>query len=62
MDDTTLTNPFNSDNTDVDNIKTQHRQIMTTITDRILILEPITKTPLVENYIFFAVSMIISFV
>ena len=62
MDDTTLTNPFNSDNTNVDNIKTQHRQIMTTITDRILILEPITKTPLVENYIFFAVSMIISFV
>ena len=36
MNDTTIINTFKSDNNNIANIKTQYRQIMTTITDRIL--------------------------
>ena len=36
-------------------IKTQNRQIMTTITNGILKFEPMIKLPTVANYIFFTV-------
>ena len=35
-----IINTFNSDNSNIAKIKTQHSQIMTTITNRILKFEP----------------------
>ena len=55
MNNTTIINPFHSNNSNIANIKTQHRQIMTTITDRILKFEPIIKKPIVANYKFLTV-------
>ena len=37
----------------IDKIKIQHRQIIATITDRILKFEAMIKKPLVTNYTFF---------
>ena len=49
MNNTTIINPFNSDNSCIANIKTQHLQIMTTITDRILKFVLMIKKPIVTN-------------
>ena len=51
MNDTTIANIFNSDNTNITKIKTQHHQIMTTITDKILKLKPMIKKAIVKNHI-----------
>ena len=40
---------FNSDNSDIGYIKTQHCQIMTAITCIILKFESMTKKPIMEN-------------
>ena len=39
MNNTTIINLFNIDNSNITNIKAQHRQVMTTIRDRILKFE-----------------------
>ena len=50
MNNTIIINIFNSDNSNISKIKTQHHQIMTTITDRILKFKPMIKTSVVANY------------
>ena len=40
-------NTFNSDNSNIANIKTQHQEIMTTITNRILKIKPVIKISIV---------------
>ena len=50
---TTIMNMFNTDNSNITYIKTQHRLIMTTIGYRILKFEPMVKKPVVTNYIYF---------
>ena len=55
MNNKTITNTFNTDNGNMANIKTQHRQIMTTITNKILKCKPIIKKPIVANYTFYTV-------
>ena len=52
MNNTTISSSFNSDNSNIANSKTQHRQIITTITYRILKFEPLIKKPIVTNYTF----------
>ena len=52
---TAISNTFNSDNTNITNIKTLRRKIMTTITNRILKLKPMIKKPIVADNIFFTV-------
>ena len=56
MNTTTTINTFDSDNNNITNNKTQHRQIMTTIADRILKFEPMIKNPIVANYTFFTIN------
>ena len=51
MNHTTVINTFNRDNSNIDFIKTQHRQIMAIITYRIWKFERKIKKPLVTNYI-----------
>ena len=51
-------NTFKSDNTfnsDTGNIKTQHQQIMTAITNRFLKFKPMIKIQMVTSYTFFVV-------
>ena len=55
MNNTTLISTFNSDNSKIVNIKTQHQQITTIITNRFLKFKSITKIPILTNYIFFTV-------
>ena len=55
MNNTTTNDAFNCDNRNIALIKTQHCQIMTTITNRILIFEPMIKKSIVEFYTFFTV-------
>ena len=43
MNDTTITNIFNSDNSNMNNIKTQRCHTVKTITSRILKFKPIIK-------------------
>ena len=40
-------NTFNSDNSNIANIKTQYQEIMTTITNRILKIKPVIKISIV---------------
>ena len=56
MNDIELTSIFNSDDSNISDIKTQHYQIMATITYRILKLEPMTEKPTMANYTFFTVA------
>ena len=53
MNNTTIINTFNIDNSNIANINSQHRQLMTTITYEILNFEPMIKKPIVTNYTFF---------
>ena len=53
MNNTTVINTFNCDNSNITYIKTQHCQIMATITYRILKFELMIKKPIVTNYTFF---------
>ena len=53
MNNTTKLNAFNSDSSNIANIKAQHQQIMTTIINIFLILKPMIK--MVIKYIFFTV-------
>ena len=45
MNNTTITNNFNSDNSNIVYIKTQHHQIVTTIPNRIVKFKPMIKKP-----------------
>ena len=56
MKNTTIINIFNIDNGNIANIKTQHCQIMTTITNRILKSEHMIKIPIVAYYSFFTAN------
>ena len=49
MNNTTVINTLNSDNSNIAYIKTQHCQIMAVITYRILRFKLITKKPIVIN-------------
>ena len=55
MNNTTIIDPFNSDNSNIANIKTQHCQIKKTITNGILKFKPTIKQPIVADNIFFTV-------
>ena len=55
MNNTTIITIFNSDNSNIAYIKTQHFQIMTTITYIILKVESMIKKLIVENHTFFAI-------
>ena len=56
---TTIINTFKSDNRNIAYIKTQHRQIMTTITNRNLKLKSMIKKPvLVDNTLFTVITFI----
>ena len=55
MNNTTILNTFDSDNSNVAYIKTQHRQIMATITYKILKFEPMIKKAIVPNCTFLTV-------
>ena len=57
MNNTTIINTFNCDNSSIANIETQHRQIITTIAKRILKYKPMIKKPLVTDNTFFTVSI-----
>ena len=56
---TAIINSFNSDNSNIANVKKQHRQIMTVITDRIFRFEPMIENLIVSNYTFFTVNAFI---
>ena len=50
MTNATIINTFNSDSSNIANIKTKYCQIMTTITNRILKFNPMIKKPIaVDN-------------
>ena len=51
----TTINTFNSDDSDVANIKTQHRQTPTTITNGILIFESMIKKTILVSYTSFTI-------
>ena len=53
----TIINTFNSDNSNIANINTQRRQSMTTITNKISKFTPIIKKPLVAGNTFFTVIL-----
>ena len=53
MSNTMIINIFNSDCRNINNIKTQHHQIMSNITDRILKIKPMIKKPIEKRYAFF---------
>ena len=55
MNNATVISIFNSDKSKIDKIKTQHPQIMTTFTSRILKFKPMIKKPVVANHTFFTV-------
>ena len=55
MNNTTIINIFNSDNSNIVYIKTQNRQIMTNIAYRILNFEPTIKKSIETNHALFAV-------
>ena len=55
MNNKTVIDTFNNDNSNVAYIKTQHCQFMTTIAYRILKLELMIKKPIVTKYVFFTV-------
>ena len=55
MNNTTIINIFNSDNSNIAYIKTQHGQMMTAIACRILKIESMIKKPIVTNHAFFPV-------
>ena len=52
---TTMINPFNNNNRKIANNKTQHCQIMTTITNRILKLKSMIRKSIVADNTFFTV-------
>ena len=53
MNNITIINPFTSHNKNISNIKIQHCQIMTTITNIILEFKSMIKKPIVPNHAFF---------
>ena len=55
MNNTTVINTFNSDNSNIAYIKTQHCQIMATVTYMILKFEPMIEKSILTNYTFFTV-------
>ena len=60
----TIINTINSNNSNIAKIKTQHHEIMPTVANGILKFEPIIKKPIVTSYKFLNVitfSNIISF-
>ena len=55
MNNTTVINILNSDNSNIAFMKTQNCKIMTTIVNIILKFESMIKKPLIANHAFFAV-------
>ena len=55
MNNTTVINTFNIDNSNISYIKIKHNQIMANIIYRILKLEPMIKKTIVTNHTFFTV-------
>ena len=55
MKDTSMINFFNSGNRNIAKIKSQHHQVITTITSEIMKLKPTIKIPIVTNDTFFTV-------
>ena len=55
MNNIAIINTFNSDNSKTAKMKTQHCQIMTTITNVILIFKLVIEIPLATSYTFFTV-------
>ena len=55
MNNTTIINIFNCDNSNITRSKTLHLPVMTTITDIILKLKSMVKNPIVNNHTFFTV-------
>ena len=55
MNNTSIINIFNSDNSNIAYIKTKHFQVMTTIEYRILKFESVITKTIVLNHAFFAV-------
>ena len=55
MNNTTIINTFNGNNSNAANFKLQHRQIMTTIANKILKFKPMTKIPIVTSHNYFAI-------
>ena len=56
MNNTVIINTFDSDNSNIAYIKTQHRQTMATIAYRILKFEPMIKKSIVANQTFFTAN------
>ena len=56
MNNKTIINIFNSDNSNIAYIKTQNCQIFITIAYRILKFEPMIKTPILANYEFYVIA------
>ena len=52
---TTIINTFNSDNNNITNIKRQHHQIMTSITNRNLKFKTMIRNPVVADNTFFTI-------
>ena len=52
---TTITNIFNIENSDITKTKTQYYQIMTVISNKILIFKPLIKKPIATNRALFTV-------
>ena len=48
-----IINMFNSNSSNVTNIKIQHSQVMTTTANKILKFKPMMKTPIATNDTFF---------
>ena len=55
MNNTIIINTFNSDNSNIANVKTEHHQIITTITNMILKSKPMIKEPIMAGNKLFAV-------
>ena len=52
---TTIINTFNSDNNNITNIKRQHHQIMTSITNRNLKFKTMIRNPVVADNTLFTI-------
>ena len=59
MDNTTIINTFDSEKNNIANIKTQHCQIMATITNEILRFELVIKIIILVNYIFYLLLFLV---
>ena len=59
MSNTTIINTFYRDNSNITKIKTQHRQIMASIINRIVKFKPMIKRAIVTNYTFYTAYILL---